>query len=213
VSRLIAADTPGALAAAAEALRRGEIVAIPTETVYGLAVLPEQGPAERLVAAKQRSADKGIQLLVDSIEQARRVAILTPLAERLATALWPGGLTIVLRCRPDAKVPDLLGGGRRTIGVRLPDHPIPRALSRLLGPLAASSANLSGQPPATDAQSVINALGALVAVVIDDGPVVGGIPSTVVDCSDPAVGARILREGAIPASTIARLAGEGYTGP
>ena len=114
-------------------MRRGEVIAIPTETVYGLTVLPTADGLQRLMAAKQRSPEKGIQLLIDSIDQAAQVAVMTPSARRLADAFWPGGLTIVLTRRPDAAVPESLGGGRPTIGLRLPDHAVPRALARRLG--------------------------------------------------------------------------------
>jgi L-threonylcarbamoyladenylate synthase len=171
-------------------------VAIPTETVYGLAVLPNATALARLVEAKRRSADKGIALLVDSIEQVQELAVVPPVAQRLAARFWPGALTLVLPQRPDAPLPELLTGGRPTIGVRLPDHAVPRALARRLGPLAVSSANISGQPDATTAAQVAASLGDELALVIDDGPVRGGVPSTVVAC--PADGVlEILRAGAI----------------
>ena len=116
---------------------------------------------------------------------------------------WPGGLTIVLERRSDIELPALLGGGRPTLGLRLPDHAVPRALARRLGPIAASSANVSGQPDATDAGLVDKALGDVLSLIIDDGQVRGGTPSTVVDCSDASAPARILREGAITAADIA----------
>lgn len=185
-----------ALERATVEFRAGGIVAIPTETVYGLAVLPNESGLAKLVAAKQRSADKGIALLVDTLEQARAVAQLNATAERLAARFWPGALTLVLPLRPDKPLPDLLTGGRPTIGVRLPDHSVPRTLARRLGPLAVSSANISGQPDATTAEQVVASLGDVVALVIDDGPVRGGVPSTVVACieGEPP---RILRQGAI----------------
>jgi tRNA threonylcarbamoyl adenosine modification protein (Sua5/YciO/YrdC/YwlC family) len=121
----------------------------------------------------------------------------------LAARFWPGALTIVLSRREDAKVPQQLGGGRPTLGLRLPDHAVPRQLARMLGPIAASSANLTGEPDATTAQRVVDSLGDEVALIVDDGPVRGGTPSTVVDCSDPGAWPRVLREGAIPAADIA----------
>jgi tRNA threonylcarbamoyl adenosine modification protein (Sua5/YciO/YrdC/YwlC family) len=212
VTELIAATAPDALERAAAALRRGEVIAIPTETVYGLAVLPQQAPLERLLAAKQRSADKGIQLLVDSIDQAAGLATLTPAAEQLARAFWPGGLTLVLERRPDVGLPLLLGGGRPTLGIRLPDHDLPRALARLLGPIAASSANVSGQPPATTAALVLATLGDVLGLVVDGGAVRGGVASTVVDCAANPAAPAILREGAIPVVEIFRALGRDYTG-
>lgn len=185
------------------ALRLGEIVGIPTETVYGIAVLPIESALERLLAVKHRSAEKGIQLLVDSVAQAKELAILGESAAILANRFWPGGLTIVVPRRDDVTVPDALSGGRDTIGLRLPDHAVPRALARSLGPIAASSANISGEPDATTAQRVDESLGDDVALILDDGPVRGGTPSTVVDCSHSDGIPRILREGAISAADIA----------
>jgi L-threonylcarbamoyladenylate synthase len=202
MSAVILADDPAAIDRAAEVLRSGGIVAIPTETVYGLAVLPTEHGVERLIRAKQRSAEKGIQLLIDSLPQARAVATLTPASEALAARYWPGPLTLVLERGPDSHLPELIGGGRPTLGLRLPDHPVPRALARLLGPIAASSANVSGQPDATTAERVLETLAEEVALVIDDGPVRGGVPSSVVACL-PGRALAVLREGALSAAEIA----------
>jgi L-threonylcarbamoyladenylate synthase len=197
---VLAAD-PRSLDLAVEALQRGEIVAIPTETVYGLAALPQQASLERLVAIKRRSTDKGIALLIDTPAQMPEFAIVPPVAERLAAAHWPGALTLVLDIRPDLDVPELLTGGRPTIALRLPDHDVPRQLCRRLGPFAASSANISGQPDATDAAQVQLSLGDEVALILDDGPTRGGLASTVV--AVPASGRpAILRQGAIPSEDV-----------
>jgi L-threonylcarbamoyladenylate synthase len=186
-------------------LEAGHVVGIPTETVYGLAVLPQPAALGRLVEAKRRSADKGIALLVDSLAQVKRLSILTPAAELLAKRFWPGALTLVLPQRPDNPLPELLTGGRPTIGVRLPNHPVPRALARVLGPLAVSSANISGQPDSTTAEQVVASLGDEVSLVLDDGPVRGGVPSTVVAC--PADGElQILRAGAITEADVRAVA-------
>jgi tRNA threonylcarbamoyl adenosine modification protein (Sua5/YciO/YrdC/YwlC family) len=209
---ILRSDQADALERAAAVLRRGEVIAIPTETVYGLAVLPLSQNVERLIAAKQRSTEKGIQLLVDSIEQVRAVCILPPAAQKLADTFWPGGLTIVLDRRADSDLPLLLGGGRATLGVRLPDHPVPRDLARHLGPLAASSANVAGLPPATTAQMVIESLSDVVSLVLDDGPVRGGVSSTLVDCSGSAAETPVvLREGAIAGSEIFAALAQEYT--
>jgi L-threonylcarbamoyladenylate synthase len=198
---VIAAADDAALDRAESELRAGRIVGVPTETVYGLAVLPEPAALALLVEAKRRSADKGIALLVDSMAQVSQVAEVTRVAERLAAAFWPGPLTLVLDQRTDRPLPKLLSGGRQTIGVRLPDHPVPRVLARRLGPLAVSSANISGEPDAKTAGQVVASLGADVALVIDDGRVGGGVPSTVVAC--PASGElHILRAGAIAESDV-----------
>jgi L-threonylcarbamoyladenylate synthase len=194
---------PAALESAVAALLRGEVIAIPTETVYGLAVLPRHESVERLIAAKQRSTEKGIQLLIDSIDQAAQICVLPPSAQTLARSFWPGGLTLVLDRRSDSDLPLLLGGGRATLGLREPDHPLPREIARTLGPLAASSANVTGHPPATTAQMVLESLSDAVSLVVDDGPVRGGVSSTVVDCSGSAASSPVvLREGAIASSAI-----------
>jgi L-threonylcarbamoyladenylate synthase len=211
VTRVIASNDPAAIEAAVAALESGTVIAIPTETVYGVATLPEDAALERLLHVKRRSPEKGIQLLVDSVAQVRAMATLTPAAETLAGRFWPGGLTIVLSRRPDVNVPEQLGGGRPTLGFRLPDHDVPRSLARRLGPIAASSANISGEPDATDADRVRATLSGELALIIDDGPVRGGVPSTVVDCSDPDVAPRVLREGAITARGIASALGNGLT--
>jgi len=202
MSRLLASSDLTAIETAAGALRNGELIAIPTETVYGLAILPTEEGVARLIAAKHRSTEKGIQLLVDDVGQVEALAVLTPFARRLADRFWPGGLTIVLSRRDDVSVPEALGGGRPTLGIRLPDHDVPRTLARLLGPIAASSANITGEPPATDAASVATYFGDEVSLIVDDGPVRGGTASTVVDCSDPDAEPVVLREGAIAASDI-----------
>jgi tRNA threonylcarbamoyl adenosine modification protein (Sua5/YciO/YrdC/YwlC family) len=209
---VVRSDRPDALERAIAVLGRGEVIAIPTETVYGLATLPRDADVGRLIAAKQRSTEKGIQLLVDSIAQVRALCVVPPTADQLAGAFWPGGLTIVLDRRADSDLPLLLGGGRATLGVRLPDHPLPRDLARLLGPLAASSANVTGRPPATTAQMVIESLSDVVSLVVDDGPVRGGVASTVVDCSGSAAQAPVvLREGAIASSEIFAALAQEYT--
>jgi L-threonylcarbamoyladenylate synthase len=198
----IRAGAAGAIEEAARRLRLGELLAIPTETVYGLAALPVEASLRRLVDAKRRSSEKGIQLLIDSLDQVRDLVQLTPAAERLAARFWPGPLTLVLDQRAGADLPELLTGGRATVGVRLPDHDVPRRLARLVGPLAASSANLSGEPAATSAEQVLATLGGEVALVLDDGPVRGGVASTVVACTPDSAEPRILREGALSADEI-----------
>jgi L-threonylcarbamoyladenylate synthase len=200
-AQLLSAANPQAVELAEHALRRGEIVGLPTETVYGLAVLPNRAALERLVSAKQRSTDKGIALLVDALAQVDPLADVPPIAQRLAERFWPGALTLVLPVRAGLRLPDLLTGGRPTIGVRLPDHAVPRMLAARLGPLAVSSANISGAPDAISAQQVVATLADELALVIDDGPVSGGVPSTVVACAaDGRV--IVLRAGAIPADQI-----------
>ncbi len=194
--RVVGAAEPDAIDAAVMALARGEIVGLPTETVYGLAVLPRPAPLDALVAAKGRSPDKGIALLIDGLDQVADLVDLPGAAHRLAAACWPGALTLVLPLLPGVSLPDMVTGGRATLGVRLPDHAVPRTLARRLGPLAVTSANRSGEPDARTAAELVATVGPAISVVIDDGPVRGGVPSTVVAvAADGSL--TILRAGAL----------------
>ena len=194
-------DGEGARAEAVELLRAGLIVAVPTDTVYGIAAdlaLPDA--IERLFAAKQRPPEKAVAVLLADMDQAAAVEILGPVARVLGERFWPGGLTLVLPVKPGAVLPRVLAAGSPTIGVRVPDHDAPRALARALGPLPTTSANVSGEPDARDAQEIATRLGDAVSLVIDGGPIHGGPASTVVDCTwDLPV---IRREGAVPAELI-----------
>lgn len=198
---VLAADAPGALDAAVAAIAAGQVVGVPTETVYGLAVLPTEGPLEALVAVKGRDPGKGIALLVDGLDQLTGVVVVPRPAMELAKRFWPGPLTLVLPVRVGLLLPHLLTGGRSSLGVRLPDHPVPRALARRLGPLAVSSANRTGQPDALTAAELAAAVGRGAALVLDDGPVRGGRASSVV--AVPVDGPiEVLREGAIDSATL-----------
>ena len=199
-ARLLPDDASGRAAAIAE-LTAGGLVAMPTDTVYGVGVaLSAHDGLPRLFAAKDRPLDKAIVLLVADIEQAASVGVLSPAARTLAERFWPGGLTLVLPQRPDAGLPAVLTGGAATIGVRVPDHDCPRALASVLGPLPVTSANLSGGPDARDAAEVMTQLGDRISLILDGGSTRGGTPSTVVDCSGPEP--RILRAGAISTEAI-----------
>ncbi len=196
-----APDDPAGREEAIRVLRAGGIAAIPTDTVYGLAVaLDTPGGIERLFEAKGRPTDRAIAVLLADTDQAATIASLVPAARRLADAFWPGALTLVLAQRGDRSLPDALTGGRPTIGVRVPDHPAPRAIAAALGPLPTTSANLSGEPEARDADELEARLGERIDLILDGGPAPGGRPSTVVDLSGAE--ARVLREGAIAAEAI-----------
>lgn len=200
-ARIVADDEAGR-ATAIGVLRAGGIVALPTDTVYGIAVdLATPGGVERLFAAKGRPPDRGIVLLLASAAQADAVGILGPAARALAAACWPGGLTLVVPQRPGVELPAALTGGTPTVGLRLPNHPTPRALAAALGPIPTTSANRSGQPEGRDAAEIVAQVGDAVDLVIDGGPAHGGPASTVVDCTGDRP--RILREGAVPREEVA----------
>ncbi len=194
------------LDAAAEALAAGGIVGIPTETVYGIGVLPSAPALEALIVAKRRDEGKGIALLVDSLDQVTHLVRVSVAARRLADRFWPGALTVVLPLRDGVTLPRSLTGGRSTLGIRLPDHAVPRALARRLGPLAVTSANLSGEPEAHTAAELVASVGSSLALVLDDGPVRGGTPSTVVALDDQDT-LRVLRTGALDAVALAAAIG------
>jgi L-threonylcarbamoyladenylate synthase len=182
-----------ALAAASSALRAGEVVGIPTDTVYGLAVDPwRPGATARLFAVKDRPRHVVLPILVADEAQALSLADgVGPDARRLMAAWWPGPLTVVLARRPRLDVD--LGGDATTVGLRCPDHAVPRALAASVGPVATTSANRHGRPPVTTAPELADELVG-VAVVIDAGEC-RGQPSTVVDCTAGEV--RILRDGSV----------------
>lgn len=207
-ARILPDDSRGRAAATA-ALRAGELVAMPTDTVYGLGVaLGTPGGLGRLFAAKDRPLDRAIVLLLADHRQADDVGLLDGAAHVLAAAFWPGGLTLVVPQRPDAGLPHELTGGMATIGLRLPAHDSPRALAAALGPLPVTSANRSGEPPADSAEAVLAQLGDRpgVTLILDGGPTTGGVASTVVDCASGPP--QVLREGAIPRDALAAILDE-----
>jgi L-threonylcarbamoyladenylate synthase len=195
---------PDDLAQAIQVLRTGGLLAFPTDTVYGVgahAWLPDA--VRRLYVAKRRPRDKAIPLLIASVDALSQVAVDVPQAATiLARRYWPGALTLVLRRHP--RVPDAVTSGQETVAVRVPDHPVTQALIAALGaPLAATSANLSGQPAPDTAQGVLAQLEARIDLVLDGGTCPGGIASTIVDLTvtPPA----ILRAGGISPQEIAEL--------
>lgn len=175
---------------ALDALLAGEPVIIPTDTVYGVGTLPAS--SARLFEVKERPLDVALPVLAADAEQALALADAPEIALALAERFWPGGLTIVVPRRPGLDW-DLGGSDPTTIGVRVPDHDVPRELARAAGPLAVTSANRHGRPTAETADDAARELPAVRVVV--DGGTCAGAPSTVVSC----VGARprVLREGRI----------------
>ena len=176
-------------------LRGGDVVLLPTDTVYGLAVATAvPGSIERLFALKGRGRDAPIAVLVADAAQAWSITArpVPPTAVALAAQWWPGALTLVVRRDPAWTVD--LGGDPSTVGIRCPDHVLVRALCRIVGPLATTSANRHGKPTPETASAAADAVGGVEMVV--DGGVLTGAASTVVDCTvDPV---RVLRQGAVP---------------
>lgn len=186
--------TAAQLEEGARRLRAGQLVAFPTDTVYGLGALAFDGAtALKLYVAKERPPEKAIPILVaDSVDLDQVAIDLPPIAYRLMERFWPGALTLVVPKR--AAVPVEVSAGD-TIAVRIPDLELTRALLRLTGPLAVTSANRSNGPNPRTAQEVLDQLAGRIEAVIDGGVTPGGVPSTVLDCtaSEP----RLLRAGAL----------------
>jgi len=185
-------NTP--LADALAALRRGDIIGIPTDTVYGIAADPMQRSAVgRLFVAKGRPEIKPIPILGASIEDLGRVAVIHEDISAIAARHWPGGLTLILPRAP--AMPDWVGDpGRNTVGVRVPDHPVAREILTESGPLAVTSANRSSAEPALDSAGAMGSLGDSIAVYLP-GVASGGEASTVVDLSGEEP--KILRQGPV----------------
>ena len=185
---------------AAEFIRRGELVAFPTETVYGLGADSLNVEAcKKIFSAKGRPSDKPLSLHVAGLEMVARVAKISSAAEKLFAAFCPGALTIIL---PKNKiVPDFVTGGRASVGIRFPANDVARALIKFSGtPIAAPSANLSGAQPPTNAQEVFDNLSGRVEIILDGGQCLFGVSSTIIDLTSDAP--KILRHGAIPAEKI-----------
>jgi L-threonylcarbamoyladenylate synthase len=192
-------DLEQALTIAEQALDRGDLVVLPTDTVYGLAARPDlPGGTDRIFETKRRPRDLTLPVLVPSAPTAEGVAELDDRARLLATRFWPGGLTLILPRVPNARGWGL-GEERDTVGVRVPADDLALALLERTGPLAVTSANLSGQPTPSDCEGVRRVLGQAVAVYLCAGEC-AGTPSTVVDLSGPRI--RITREGAVRAAEI-----------
>lgn len=198
-TELISAEHPSAIAHTLDVLNHGGLVVFPTDTVYGLATLPFQAQfVEGLYVVKGRNSQKAIAILLGKMIDLEQVAsAMSPMAMRLAKRFWPGPLTLVVPRHPN--LPSVLTPDN-TIGVRMPDHPVALELLRQSGPLAVTSANLSGRENTITAREVLSQLRGRVHLVLDGGRVQGGIPSTVVDCTgeQPV----ILRKGPITLEVI-----------
>jgi L-threonylcarbamoyladenylate synthase len=189
------APTRATLRAAADTLRAGGVVALPTETFYGLAAAAlDAGSVRRIFELKGRPDSKPLLVLVASVAMAESVARVTPAARDLMTRYWPGALTLVLPALPT--VPSVVTAATGTLGVRLSPHPVARGLVDLLGePVTAPSANPNGLAPPTTAAGVLAYFPEGLDLVLDGGTTPGGEPSTVLDLTtEPA---RVLRQGAV----------------
>lgn len=185
------------------ALRRGSLVVLPTDTVYGIAA-DAFSPAAvaRLLEAKGRGRSMPVPVLVGSWRTIDGLAeAVTPVTRRLVEAFWPGPLTLVVRSAPSLAWD--LGETRGTVAVRMPLHPVALAVLEQTGPLAVSSANRSGMPPATDAAEAARQLGTAVTVYLDGGRSGEPVPSTIVDLTADAP--RVLRAGALDLDRLAEV--------
>src|SRR5690606_13059682 len=193
------------LADAAKAVRAGRLVVLPTDTVYGIGCDAFSGPAVRnLLNAKQRGPDLPVPVLVGSWSTIDGLVLSVPKSARdLIEAFWPGGLSLVLQHAPSLKWD--LGMTKGTVMLRMPLHPVAIELLREVGPMAVSSANVSGRPPATTVAEAQEQLGEKVAVYLDGGPSGEPVASTIVDLTGDAP--RLLREGAVPAEAVSEVLG------
>lgn len=197
---------------ARQAVSRGELVVLPTDTVYGVAADAFSPQAvQRLLDAKGRGRQSPPPVLVPGVTTLEALVETVPPAVRdLVDAFWPGGLTIVLPAQPSLAWD--LGETRGTVAVRMPAHRLALALLEETGPLAVSSANLTGRAAAVDAGSAEEMLGDSVAVYLDDGPSEAGVPSTIVDATslvtDDQPVVRVLREGVITREQLREVLGE-----
>ncbi|GIG30248.1 L-threonylcarbamoyladenylate synthase [Cellulomonas marina] len=184
-----------ALDDAVQTLARGELVVLPTDTVYGIAADAFTPPAvQALLDAKGRGRQMPPPVLVGSLPVLDGLATAVPDGARaLAEAFWPGGLTLILAAQPSLAWD--LGETHGTVALRMPDHPAALALLRRTGPLAVSSANRTGQPAGTTAAEAREQLGDSVRVYLEAGAAPGGVASTIVDATGPVL--RVVREGAL----------------
>lgn len=196
MTEILPARNPAALQRAVTLLQQGQVIALPTDTIYGIgAPAFNKEAVAQIYRLKQRPVHKAIPVFVPTIDSLSRVCQNIPAAVYpLLRRYWPGGLTVVLPA--STALPGIVTHHEPTVAVRIPDHPVVKSLLALMGqPLAVTSANLSTQPTPTTAEGIKAQLGPDLPLVLDDGPAAGGIASTIVDFTQ--VPPRILRRGAV----------------
>jgi len=193
-TEIVSASSFNAIPRAIEILKAGGLVAFPTDTVYGVGALAFDGKAvESIYIAKDRPIEKAIPILIGDSDDLQKVGTDIPdSAYKLASCFWPGPLTILVPKR--AYLPEAVSA-TATVGVRVPDHDVARALLRLAGPMAVTSANISGKQSPVTGRDVYEQLGGRIDLIIDGGTTPGGVPSTLVDCTTAEL--NVLREGPI----------------
>ncbi|GGC99329.1 L-threonylcarbamoyladenylate synthase [Aquisalinus flavus] len=208
MSHPIVAYSPEAAGQAARILSDGGLVAVPTETVYGLAAdATDDRAVARIYEAKGRPSFNPLIIHVTGLEMASRYAVISPLAETLAAAFWPGPLTMVLPVRPDSGLSTLVTAGLDTVAIRCPQSLPAQAILAALGrPFAAPSANPSGGLSPTSAAHVAAALGEKVDMILDDGPSSVGVESTIIAVGETLT---LLRPGSITVAQIEKITGQG----
>ncbi|WP_289081729.1 L-threonylcarbamoyladenylate synthase [uncultured Sulfitobacter sp.] len=201
MTEILPAD-PSGISRAATLLQQGALVALPTETVYGLGADARNGTAVAgIYEAKGRPSFNPLIIHVADVDQARRYGRWSDTAEILASAFWPGPMTLVLPLAEGHGLSSLVTAGLDSVGIRVPAHPTARAILRALGgPVAAPSANPSGKISATTAQHVLSGLGGRIAAVVDDGPCTVGLESTIIGLNQPRP--TLLRAGGLPSEAI-----------
>jgi L-threonylcarbamoyladenylate synthase len=200
-TEVLLANHKDALARALAVLNQGGLIAFPTDTVYGVAALTSDVEAiQKLFEVKRRETGKAIAILIGNLDQLQLVtSSFNPSANRLAERFWPGPLTLVVSRHPS--LPDILSP-LPTIGVRIPDHAVAIELLNITGPLATTSANISGAANSNNAEEVMANLGGSIDLILDGGTTPGGVPSTVVDCTKEPI--TVLRQGPISEYEIRR---------